>query len=231
MNRFRVAARPKRWNWAASFTSFRHDQGKAPTACATRRRWAIDILIRGVKTEIPVHRKEKGIMKFCSRCGHQLGEANARFCSNCGSPVFGSKSPRVPEPSRSTSISAPSPSGESRSGLIRAISRCSTTKAPFGLRLERVGERQWKVVDTFEISEERARSTVFKNTEIHGHLLKGAYTGCPKCGADTLLVTSCCGGGFACIDDSAKCMTCPWCGSQGEITESPELNWSGGKDN
>ncbi|MGO9541182.1 MAG: zinc-ribbon domain-containing protein [Terriglobales bacterium] len=154
-------------------------------------------------------------MKFCTRCGRQLEETNAQFCSNCGSPVIGSKSPRVPEPARSSSGSAVSSSGEARSELVRTIARCSKTKAPFGLRIERIGEGKFKILSIFEISEERARSSAFENTQIHGVVGRGEeYAGCPKCGAGDLGVTPCRGCRIVCKNKSDTVFTCPWCGEQ-----------------
>lgn len=103
--------------------------------------------------------------------------------------------------------------------VVIVIARCSRSRNTFGVRFEEKDNGQWLADWAFVIKETTARKEGYSRSEIAGVIkLDRAYPGCPYCRATSLFKCSC--GQVACWDRDRYAVSCPWCGSTGELSGS-----------
>ena len=101
--------------------------------------------------------------------------------------------------------------------VVVALARCRSSKNTFGIRVEEKSKAQWIADWAFSISENKALKEGYDRTEIRGSFAIDAdrYPGCPHCHASAFFKCGC--GKLACWDGENRQLTCPWCGTKGEI--------------
>ncbi len=102
--------------------------------------------------------------------------------------------------------------------VVIVMSRCSGTRASFGIRLERQPDGLWLATWAFAIKDDVARREGFDRTKTAGRFgTDPAYPGCPHCGRKGFFKcgrcerVSCWGG------DRAIAVVCPWCKYRGKV--------------
>jgi hypothetical protein len=103
--------------------------------------------------------------------------------------------------------------------VVIVMARCSRSRNTFGIRVEEKHNGQWLADWAFALKETTARKEGYGRSEIAGVIkLDLAYPGCPHCHAMGLVKCSC--GHVACWDRDRNMVSCPWCGSTGEVSGS-----------
>lgn len=105
--------------------------------------------------------------------------------------------------------------------------RCRFNRQSFGMRFEEQGRGQWLADWAFPIKERAAQREQYSPAQITGAIgFDPRYPGCPYCHVVGLFRCSC--GGVACWSEGERVVTCPWCGTSGEITDTLESLTAGG---
>lgn len=103
--------------------------------------------------------------------------------------------------------------------VVITLLRCSQSKSPFGVRMEKIETGTWMANWTFSTRADTARREGYGEHVIGGGLLLDAnYPGCPYCGADSMFKCNTCGQA-SCWDTASRVVTCVWCGSPGRVSE------------
>lgn len=101
--------------------------------------------------------------------------------------------------------------------VVIVMARCAYSRQAFGIRFEEKRRHQWTADWAFAIKEAAAKREGYDKGEIIGEFsLDGVYPGCPHCGASHIVKCGVCGKA-ACWDGLHSTVTCPWCGSTGQI--------------
>lgn len=104
---------------------------------------------------------------------------------------------------------------------------CENTKMPFGITVDRIGNRQYKFVWAFKIDREKAHREGFDVHSVTGSVsLDSEYPGCPYCGSKQFYICSC--GKIVCYHGQ-QIATCPECGASGELSSVNEISMKGGE--
>ncbi|GAB2618144.1 hypothetical protein Aab01nite_31790 [Paractinoplanes abujensis] len=117
----------------------------------------------------------------------------------------------------------------SRPNVVAMISRCSTARQPFGIRLEETGRRNWMVTWAFPVKESTAGKEGYDRSSIDGSFsTTDDYPGCTSCGATSLVLCNNCSK-LGCWRGDQRVYTCPWCGSSG-VVEGEITSLQAGRD-
>lgn len=101
--------------------------------------------------------------------------------------------------------------------VVVKVSRCSTNRQPFGVRLEEAGRNNWEVTWAFPVKESTAGKEGYDRSEIKGSFrVIDAYPGCPSCSAQALVLCANCGK-LGCWNPRNQMYRCPWCQSSGLV--------------
>lgn len=99
-----------------------------------------------------------------------------------------------------------------------ALSHCREGKKIYGVRMEKTN-LGWKYDWAFKLTDGRAKSEGYGNTEIKGAIYPDAeYPGCPYCRAKNFIVCGTCGK-LNCNNTKSKTFICGWCGAEGELVD------------
>jgi hypothetical protein len=149
---------------------------------------------------------------LCTSCANPVEQSDAKFCPFCGSKLALINDSRIaPTVAKKT---PPAPIGERM--LVPAW--CVKTKRPFLVKFERHG-KSWIAASATIISEQRFRNPELHRSEVTGKLrLRSDYGGCPHCLNRSIWFCPSCGGRMSCCHGTDTRATCPWCGSEGELT-------------
>ena len=111
--------------------------------------------------------------------------------------------------------------------VVIVMSRCSSTKQAFGIRFEEKSQGRWIADWAFVIKEASAKKEGYDRSEIRGTFgFDRAYPGCPHCHSVSIFKCGC--DKVACCDTEQRAVTCPWCGSTGELSGQVEKLHAGG---
>ena len=102
---------------------------------------------------------------------------------------------------------------------VVAVCKCTKKHKLFGIRCQRVGEKQWFLTWAFEMQEKTAKHEGYDTTVIKGNVnIIDEYPGCPYCGNKGIFVCRC--GKLNCLEENVteKTVTCEWCGNTGKLT-------------
>lgn len=101
--------------------------------------------------------------------------------------------------------------------VVIVLARCSVDRQGFGMRYARLDSRVWSLTWAFAIKERVASREGYDRTTIRGEFVTSSeYPGCPHCGRGAFFRCGC--GRVACWDGESRSVTCPWCGSTGELS-------------
>jgi hypothetical protein len=103
--------------------------------------------------------------------------------------------------------------------IVIVMSRCSQSKAGFGMRFERGADRLWRATWAFALKEAVAKREGYEQSQISGLAADWAtaeYPGCPHCRAPAFFQCNACRR-TACWDGATRVVTCPSCGEGGEL--------------
>lgn len=111
--------------------------------------------------------------------------------------------------------------------VVIVVARCARSKKYFGIRFEERGRNKWFADWAFQMKETVARKEGYDRNTISGKLRFGEeYPGCPHCENKRLVKCGC--GQVSCWDGKDGPVTCPWCGSTGEVTGTIDSLHAGG---
>lgn len=106
---------------------------------------------------------------------------------------------------------------------------CSRNKRPFGVRTQKMEDRDWWRTWSFVIDERRAQSEGYDITPVQGNLYATEeYPGCPYCGSYNFVQCNKCRK-ISCWNKETR-MTCPWCSNDMNniVTATEKFDLSGG---
>lgn len=90
------------------------------------------------------------------------------------------------------------------------MARCGKTGAPYGIRMEKQGNR-WVCTWAFSLREESAKKEGFDNKSVNGTIDIGDdYPGCPHCGATGFVQCGACSK-ISCYKTGQESAVCPFC--------------------
>ena len=102
--------------------------------------------------------------------------------------------------------------------IVIVMSRCSRSKAGFGIRIERKPNNQWLATWAFAIKEGIAKKEGYDKSQINGSFaLEATYPGCPHCQGHGFFKCGGCGQ-VACWNGESRSVTCPCCGQSSELS-------------
>ena len=100
--------------------------------------------------------------------------------------------------------------------VVIVVGRCSHSKERFGIRMERSDSNYWVATWAFAIKEAVAKREGYEATRVEGSFgFDQSYPGCPHCSAPCIFQCGC--GKVACWNGESSVVTCPSCGSSGEL--------------
>jgi len=106
--------------------------------------------------------------------------------------------------------------------VVIVLGRCVNSKTGFGMRFERFNPNQWTATWAFAVKDAAAKREGYDQTRIAGaFLFDPAFPGCPHCHAKSFWLCRHCHH-VACRDGETRSVTCPWCGSKGELSGTVE---------
>ena len=106
------------------------------------------------------------------------------------------------------------------------MARCSRTKQPFGITMEK-RNGVWHQVWAFKMSEKPAGVENYGETVVQGQIVPDPeYPGCPYCGAKAWFSCSC--GKLTCLSAAQTTATCSWCGFTGTLQSAESSDLRGG---
>ncbi len=111
---------------------------------------------------------------------------------------------------------------------VVVMARCSRSKQPFAITMERKSDGAWHCLWAFRLSEKAARAEGYSNEKVSGRMATDPeYPGCPYCGAGGWFSCDC--GKLTCYDGESSVVTCAWCESTGKLSqvETMDLRGSG----
>lgn len=92
------------------------------------------------------------------------------------------------------------------------VARCTSTKAEFGIRFERLKKR-WVADWSFFLRPGTATREGYEETRLNGQFeFAKSYPGCPGCENGSIFLCSC--GRVGCWNGRSRTVTCPWCEHQ-----------------
>jgi hypothetical protein len=150
----------------------------------------------------------------CCRCGHRIS-SGANFCTRCGAPAR-----RVSESTCGRDESGQVPRGDSRpvpEEVLRSRARCAATGQSFGVLFELGVGGRWGACETFDLSEQRAASSVFAGNRVSMRGTTDDYPGCPHCGATGLIFCTSCEE-LSCCRENQRAAVCPWCKKRARLS-------------
>lgn len=106
---------------------------------------------------------------------------------------------------------------------------CSRNKRPFGVRTQKMEDRDWWRTWSFIIDERRAQSEGYDITPVLGNLYATEeYPGCPYCGSYNFVQCNRCRK-ISCWNKETR-MMCPWCSNDMNniVTATDKFDLSGG---
>jgi hypothetical protein len=112
---------------------------------------------------------------------------------------------------------------------VIAVCKCPETKRIFGVRMENTGRDQWEMTWAFPIKEDTAKREGYDSTTVSGQV--GAsidFPGCPYCQSTNLLLCAHCGKIFC--NTGQTTVTCPWCGTSGQVGGGGKVSFKTGGD-
>lgn len=102
--------------------------------------------------------------------------------------------------------------------VVIVLSRCSRSKAAFGMRIERRPNSVWATTWAFAIKESAAKREGYDKSKIGGSFTTDPdYPGCPHCRAGNFYLCGSCSR-VACWDGESHTVTCPWCDRSGQLS-------------
>ena len=107
------------------------------------------------------------------------------------------------------------------------MAMCEECKKPFGITVDKVSNRLFKFVWSFKIDVDKAHREGYDATHVRGDVTEDArYPGCPHCGSKQWYICTNCST-IVCYHGQSY-VTCPKCGTSGEITSVEEIDLKGG---
>lgn len=95
--------------------------------------------------------------------------------------------------------------------------RCGAHNRLFGVRMEEQGPGHWAATWAFPLREDVAKREGYEARAIEGSFgFAPGYPGCPSCEARSFYVCGC--GAVVCWNGVDQVVTCPSCGSTGELS-------------
>ncbi len=103
---------------------------------------------------------------------------------------------------------------------------CEQTRKSFGITVDPRGGA-YAFCWAFKISDAQAKREGYDRTHAHGAIIYDAeYNGCPYCGTKGFYICGKCGR-VICYQDQ-KMVTCPNCGTSGEVQVAESFDLTGG---
>lgn len=94
---------------------------------------------------------------------------------------------------------------------------CGGRKRLFGVRMEEQGTGYWAATWAFPLREDVAKREGYEARALEGSFgFESGYPGCPYCEAGSFYVCGC--GTVVCWNGDDRVVTCPSCGSTGELS-------------
>ena len=107
------------------------------------------------------------------------------------------------------------------------MAMCEECKKPFGITVDKMSKGLYKFVWSFKINAEKAHREGYDVTHVKGEVIEDVnYKGCPHCGTKQWYICNNCGT-IVCYHGQLN-VTCPKCGTSGEITSVDEVEIKGG---
>lgn len=104
---------------------------------------------------------------------------------------------------------------------------CEETHKCFGITVDKVHSNLYKFVWSFKIDKEKAKREGYDQVKVRGGIiLDSDFPGCPYCGEKRFVVCSSCQKFFC--HHGQRHVTCPNCGSSGEISIVEQVDLKGG---
>lgn len=104
---------------------------------------------------------------------------------------------------------------------------CEDAKQPFGITVDKVGQRSYRFMWAFKIDRQKAHREGYDAKSVTGSVdLDTNYPGCPYCGNKQFYICGKCHR-IVCWHGHSE-VTCPDCGNKGAIETVEELNLKGG---
>ena len=105
--------------------------------------------------------------------------------------------------------------------VVIVMARCNKSRNNFGIRFEEKKRGQWVADWSFAIKETSAKKEGYDKGVISGSFVfENDYPGCSYCHARPVFKCSC--GKVSCWNGEQLRVTCPWCLSQGELSDGVE---------
>lgn len=103
---------------------------------------------------------------------------------------------------------------------------CEETKKSFGITVDYVSRRRYRFVWAFKINKDKAHREGYDAKTVTGSVeFDPQYPGCPYCGSKRFFICNC--GSMVCYHGQ-RVVTCPECGSTGELAAVSEIDLRGG---
>lgn len=107
------------------------------------------------------------------------------------------------------------------------LAACEEGKGFFGITVDRTRRNEYRFCWAFKIYKDKAHREGFDEAHVKGRvIIDSDYPGCPYCGNKDFYVCGNCGN-VVCYHGQLY-VSCPHCGSQGEVKRVDELNLKGG---
>lgn len=107
------------------------------------------------------------------------------------------------------------------------LAMCEDTKMPFGITVDKLSRGHYAFIWSFKIDKAKAHREGFDQTHVNGAIsIDDGFPGCPYCGAKAFYICGTCGT-IVCHHGRAH-VTCPNCGTNGEIHSAETFEIKGG---
>ena len=107
------------------------------------------------------------------------------------------------------------------------LSMCEETKKSFGITVDKLSRDLYAFIWSFKIDKAKAHREGFDQTHVNGSIsFDKDFPGCPHCGSKNFYICDKCG--MLICHHGQKQVTCPNCGSRGEIYAAESFDIKGG---